>query len=128
VWFGGSAFVAAFAFPMFWLVESENIVLIAVALVLQLAGALAAMAAAQASLFPELFETRHRFSGVVLARESSAALIAGPAPFVGAALLQYADGASWPIALLFVALGATSFIAILFAPETRHVDLTRAIA
>ncbi|MDH2429621.1 MFS transporter [Sphaerisporangium sp. TRM90804] len=123
VWLGGSAFLMAFAFPLFWLVQTRDPVLVVTALAL-VAGALGAMVAAQAALFAELFETRYRFSGFALARESSAAVIAGPTPFAAAALLQGYGGATWPIALMVVALGAVAFTAVLFAPETRHVSLT----
>ncbi|MFC6085239.1 MFS transporter [Sphaerisporangium aureirubrum] len=124
VWFGGSALLVVFAFPLFGLVQTREPVLVVGALALVAAG-VAAMVAAQSALFAELFETRYRFSGFALARESSAALIAGPAPFVAAALLQRSGGATWPIAVMVVVLGAVGFAAILFAPETRHVSLTR---
>ncbi|CAM5478766.1 hypothetical protein GCM10010329_29970 [Streptomyces spiroverticillatus] len=81
------------------------------------------MCAAQASLYAELFETRFRFSGIALARESTAALIAGPAPFVATAIVGATGGAVRPIALLVSGLAAISFLAVLKAPETHNVDL-----
>jgi len=122
VWLGGAGFLVLFAFPMFALMNTRVSVFIVLAVVLGLAVGIASMYAAQAAMYAELFETQYRFSGVVLARESTAALIAGPAPFVAAALLQYFD-ASWPIALLVLVLALISFAAILVGPETRDVDL-----
>jgi MFS family permease len=127
VWLGGSALLVVFAFPLFWLVRTGEPVLVVGALALVSAG-IGAMVAAQSALFAELFETRYRFSGFALARESSAALIAGPAPFVAAALLQGYGGATWPIAVLVTVLGAVAFTAVLFAPETRHLSLTRPVS
>ncbi|WP_327087967.1 MHS family MFS transporter [Nonomuraea sp. NBC_01738] len=124
VWLGGAAFLVVFAFPMFWLVETGNTLLVIVSVTLGLAVGIASMYAAQASLYTELFETRFRFSGIALARESTSALIGGPAPFVAAALLEASGGASWPIALLVLGFAAISFVAILFAPETRQADLS----
>ncbi|MEO3809884.1 MFS transporter [Sphaerisporangium sp. B11E5] len=123
VWFGGSALLAVFAFPLFGLVQTREPALVVGALAVVAAG-IGAMVAAQSALFAELFETRYRFSGFALAREASAALIAGPAPFVAAALLQNSGGATWPIAVLVTGLGAVGFCAVLFAPETRQVSLT----
>ncbi|MGW3352480.1 MFS transporter [Nonomuraea rubra] len=123
VWFGGAAFMTVFAFPMFWLVETERPVLVILAVTLGQSLGIASMFAAQASLYAELFETRYRYSGIAIAREWTAALSGGPAPFVAAALLAGSGGRSWPIALLLMICGAVSFVVILFAPETRRKEL-----
>ncbi|MEU7895999.1 MFS transporter [Nonomuraea sp. NPDC049152] len=123
VWFFGCLFLMAFAGPMVLLLDTGRPVLIVAAATMAMAFGLVAMGVAQASLFIEMFETRHRFSGVVVARETSAALFGGPTPFVAAALVQAAGGASWPLAVLIVVLAAASLVAVLFAPETRAVDL-----
>lgn len=126
VWLGGAAFLVAFAFPMFWLLETEVPVLVVAAVVLGLAVGISSMYAAQASLLAEMFEARFRLSGIALARESTAALIGGPAPLVASALLTWSDGASWPIASLVLLFALVSFLAVLAVPETRGADLGRA--
>ncbi|MEO3861676.1 hypothetical protein [Acrocarpospora sp. B8E8] len=75
----------------------------------------------------ELFQTRYRYSGIAIAREWTAALTGGPAPFVAAALLAGSGGQSWPIALLMMVCAAICFTAILFAPETRRMDLAEPV-
>jgi MFS family permease len=127
VWFGGAAFMTVFAFPMFWLVETRLPLLVILAVTLGQALGVASMFAAQASLYTELFQTRYRYSGIAIAREWTAALSGGPAPFVAAALLAGSGGQSWPIALLLTICGAISFTVILFAPETRQKDLTEPV-
>ncbi|MFI6819027.1 MFS transporter [Nonomuraea sp. NPDC050328] len=126
VWFLGAGFLALFAFPMFWLVDSRAPVAIVLAVVLGLAVGIASMYAAQASLFAELFEARFRLSGIALARESTAALIGGPAPLVASAVLAWSGGASWPIAALVCGLALISLVAVLAVPETRGADLRQA--
>ncbi|MFF4198323.1 MFS transporter [Nonomuraea sp. NPDC001831] len=123
VWFGGAGFLAVFAFPMFWLLGTRSPALIVVAVSLGLAVGVASMYAAQASLFAELFEARFRLSGIALARESTAALIGGPAPLVASAVLTWAGGASWPIAALVCVFAVISLVAVLAVPETRGADL-----
>lgn len=125
VWLGGAAFLAVFAFPMFWLIDTEIPVLVVTAVVLGLAVGISSMYAAQASLLAEMFEARFRLSGIALSRESTAALIGGPAPLVASALLNWSDGASWPIALLVLLFALISFLAVLAVPETRGADLGR---
>ncbi|MFF5212091.1 MFS transporter [Streptosporangium sp. NPDC000396] len=122
VWFGGSAFLIITAFPMFRLVESGGGAWVVMAVTLMVGVGVAAMVAAQSALFPELFETSGRFSGVTVAREASAALVGGPAPFVAAALTQRYGGASWPIALLITVLGVVAFVAVVFLRETRRIS------
>lgn len=123
VWFGGAGFLAVFAFPMFWLLGTRTPALIVIAVSLGLAVGIASMYAAQASLFAELFEARFRLSGIALARESTAALIGGPAPLVASAVLTWAGGASWPIAALVCVFALISLVAVLAVPETRGADL-----
>ncbi len=123
VWLGGAAFMAIFAFPLFWLIETRVPILVILAVTLGQGVGVACILGAQASLYTELFHTRHRYSGIVIAREWTAALTSGPAPLVATALLAAAGGATWPIALLLMGCAAVSFVAILFAPETRRTSL-----
>ncbi|MFC4117812.1 MFS transporter [Nonomuraea zeae] len=123
VFLGGAAFLAVFGFPMFWLLGTGDPVLVIVAVVLGYGGGITAMFAAQAALYTELFQTRYRYSGIAIAREWTAALTSGPAPFVATALVAGAGGASWPIALLITVCAVISYVAVALAPETRDTDL-----
>ncbi|WP_285779107.1 MFS transporter [Microtetraspora sp. NBRC 13810] len=125
VWLGGAVFLVAYPFPMFWLVDTGRPELVILAVTLGHGLCIAAMLAAQAALYTELFETRYRYSGIAIAREWSAALAGGTAPFAAAALLAAGGGASWPVALLMTGCAAVSLVAIWFVPETRDVRLDR---
>jgi hypothetical protein len=52
------------------------------------------MFGAQGALLPELFGAQHRYIGVSVAREASAVLAGGIAPFVGAALIGLGNNES----------------------------------
>ncbi|WP_440104566.1 MFS transporter [Streptosporangium sp. H16] len=128
VFLGTALLLAVFAFPMFWLIDTGRPELVILAVVLGYGVCVAGMFAVLASLLTELFDTRHRYSGVTIAREWTAALTSGPAPLVAAGLVAGAGGVSWPIALLVVACSVLAFTAVLFAPETRHRSLTEAVS
>src|ERR671916_1089388 len=82
VYMFGSAFLALFSFPFFWLLD-----------------------------------TRVRYSGLALAREVSAPLAGGIAPFIATYLLSR-TGTYWPIALYMIVLALISLVALAFGPET----------
>ena len=71
----------------------------------------------QAAYFAELFDTRVRYSGLALAREVSAPLAGGIAPFIATYLLSR-TGTYWPIALYMIVLSLISLVALAFGPET----------
>ena len=87
------------------------------------------MLGAQCAALPELFGSRHRYIGVAVAREFSAIIAGGIAPFVGALLLGWFANSWIPLAvyvivltvifgrdlsLLFIAIGAVSWLDMSF--------------
>ena len=117
VYMFGSAFLALFAFPFFWLLNTETSVLIWLAIVLANSVGVYSMFSPQAAYFAELFDTRVRYSGLALAREVSAPLAGGIAPFIATYLLSR-TGTYWPIALYMILLSLISLVALAFGPET----------
>ncbi|MFD0473911.1 MFS transporter [Nonomuraea thailandensis] len=127
VFLGAALFLCAFAFPMFWMVDTGHPGLVILAITVGYGVCVAGMFAVLASLLTELFDTRYRYSGVAIAREWTAALSSGPAPLVAAVLVAAAGGASWPLALLVAGCAAATAFAVLLAPETRRRDLTESV-
>jgi MFS transporter, MHS family, shikimate and dehydroshikimate transport protein len=117
VYMFGSAFLALFSFPFFWLLNTEVNVLIWLAIVLANSLGVYSMFAPQAAYFSELFDTRVRYSGLALAREVSAPFAGGIAPFVATYLLSR-TGTYWPIALYMLVLALITLVALAFGPET----------
>lgn len=123
VYLGGSVFMVLFAFPFFWMLNTEATVLIWLAIVLANSVGVYSMFAPQAAYFAELFDTRIRFSGIALSRELSAPFAGGIAPFIATALLVW-SGSYWPIALYMMGLGLISAIALYFGPETYRKEMS----
>jgi len=123
VYMGAAIFSALLAFPFFWLVMTQNAVLVGVALILALAVGVAGMFGPQAAYFAELFSTRSRYSGFAFARELGSVLAGGPAPAVSALLVIWAGGAPWGVAVYIMLLSVLTAVAIYFGPETYRSDL-----
>ncbi|MFE9173289.1 MFS transporter [Streptomyces kebangsaanensis] len=100
VW--GGLLTAVLAFPVFWMVETRNPVVVVVAMAVGI-GVLSIAYAVSGALLAELFPARLRYSGVALAYNLAGALT-GFLPFLAAAMLGAVDGASWPVVLLLMGL------------------------
>ncbi len=123
VYIAGAAFLALFAFPFFWLLDTKSPALIWLALVLANSVGVYAMFAPQAAYFAELFDTRVRYSGIAFAREISAPFAGGIAPFVSTALLAW-SGHFWPVAVYIIVLSVITLVSLYFGPETFRREIS----
>ncbi len=121
VYLGGAVFSLLFAFPFFWLVNTEVTVLIWLAIVLALVGGHAAMYGPQASFFSELFGTRVRYSGASLGYQLASVFAGGLAPFIATALLAAFGYGAVALYLAFMAL--ITIVAVVLATETFQDDI-----
>ena len=80
------------------------------------------MLGAQCAALPELFGARHRYIGVAIAREFSAIIAGGIAPFVGALLLGWFSNSWIPLAMYVVVLTSITLYTTFVTPETRARD------
>ena len=122
VYLGGAVFLALFAFPFFWLVDTRNTLLIGTAIVLGLVGH-SAMYGPQAAFFSELFSTRVRYTGASLGYQLASPFAGGLAPLIATALLQWAGGKPWPIAAYLVGMAAITLFSVWCAAETFRSEL-----
>ncbi|VXB65750.1 MFS transporter [Arthrobacter sp. 9V] len=113
-----------FSFPAFWLAGTGNVWLIGAVYVVGFAFAVEGAIAAQSAMFAELFGARYRYAGVALAREFSAIFGGGIAPMICSALLAWATGSYWPVAVYMMIVVTVSIIQSLRTPETADRDLT----
>jgi MFS family permease len=118
-----TGFLALFAFPAFMLLNTGNLVLICLVIVVGFMIASQGTVGVQAAYFPELFGSRYRYAGVALGREFSSVFGGGLAPFICAALITWAAGSWWPVAIYMVVIMTITFCVTLFAPETADRDL-----
>jgi MFS transporter, MHS family, shikimate and dehydroshikimate transport protein len=125
VYIGGALFCALFAFPFFWLMNTESRVLIWLAIVLALAFGHAAMYAPQASFLSELFGTRVRYSGASIGYQLAPIVGGGIAPFIAVALLAR-TGSYWPIAIYMIGMALITVVSVYLATETSFGEISDA--
>jgi MHS family shikimate/dehydroshikimate transporter-like MFS transporter len=117
-----AAIILLLAFPFFWLVNTEVSVLMWLAMSLWTfwAGALYGITGV---FIAELFEARVRYSGISFGYQMAGMLGGALAPIIAPALLQWADGASWPVATYLAANSLISLIAVYLASEKYQVGI-----
>lgn len=119
----GAAYMAAIAFPFFWLFDTGSPWLIFLAMVLVVTIGHAVTYSAIASFLAELFPARFRYTGASVAYQVGGMITSGPAPFIAAALLA-AAGSSWVISAYIVAGCAVTFLALLTVKTAKSVNST----
>lgn len=122
VYLGGALFLALFAFPFFWMVDTRQPVLVVLAVVIGLIGH-AAMYGPQAAFFSELFGTRVRYSGASLGYQLASPLAGGLAPLIATELLARHSGQSWPVAVYLLIMAAITLVSVWLAEETNKKAL-----
>jgi len=124
VYMGGAAFCALFAFPFFWLLDTENTILIWLALALGLAIGHSAMCGPQAAFFSEAFGTRVRYSGTSFVYQFSGIASSALTPLIATALLGWAGGSPWLVAVFVIVYAAVSFTSTYLASETYRDEIS----
>ena len=122
VYLAGAVFIALFAFPFFWLVDTKTTTGVSAAIVIGLIGH-AAMYGPQAAFFSELFGTRVRYSGASLGYQLASPFAGGLAPLIAAGLLKWSGGRPWPIAVYLIGMAAITIVSVWLAAETHRRDL-----
>jgi MFS transporter, MHS family, shikimate and dehydroshikimate transport protein len=107
VMLGGAVFLAVFAFPLFWLIDSRSVGLLTLGVALGYAGS-GAIFGPMAVYFAELFDTRVRYTGAAFSYQLGAVLGGGLSPLIATALLGVDDGRSWPVSVYLVVGGLIS--------------------
>jgi metabolite-proton symporter len=120
----GCLCLAVFAFPYYALLDSGNAVWIVLAIVLSLAGGHAMLYSVQASLIPELFPTRVRYTGASLGYQLAAPFAGGLAPLIAATLVEKWPGQYWPLAVYLIAISGISLVSVLLLAETSTKDIS----
>jgi MFS family permease len=114
----GSVLMLLWAFPFFWLLDTGNIVLVAVAAFVGYAAAGVCYGPA-AAYIAELFPTHVRYSGATLVYQSASILVSGGTPFIMTALFA-STGTSMSMAGYLAVMAAISTACCLALPETYH--------
>jgi MHS family shikimate/dehydroshikimate transporter-like MFS transporter len=117
-------FSMAYAFPVFWLLDTKEPWLIMLAIAIAVGIGQGVMFGVGATYMSELFNTGVRYSGASMGFQIGAALSGGFTPIIAASLLSGSGGQSWGISLYLIALAAITLTATLSAPETAHGPLS----
>lgn len=122
VMLAGAAFLALYAFPLFWLVDTGNAAVIVLGMSTGFFGS-AAIFGPMAAFFSETFSTRVRYTGASLGYQTGAVLGGGLSPFIATALLVWSDGASWSVSVYLVLGAMVSLASIYLLTETFRNEL-----
>lgn len=119
-----AAGLSLFGYPLFLMLNTANILLILLALVVL--GVLVAMAAVMnVVLLVEVFPASVRSSGAAIGHNLALALLAGPSPLIGAGLVYMTgdvNAPGWYLALISI---VCFFVLWFLLPETRGRDLAK---
>jgi MFS transporter, MHS family, shikimate and dehydroshikimate transport protein len=119
----GALFSIAFAFPLFWMVDSKSTVMIFTAIMIAMNFGHGMMFGPESCYFPELFGSRVRYSGASFGFQASAAIGGGFAPIVATAMVGYFGGTTG-VSIMMIVLALITLAAALAARETRGGSLT----
>jgi MHS family shikimate/dehydroshikimate transporter-like MFS transporter len=119
----GALFTVAFAFPLFWMLESKSTALIFAAVMIAMNFGHGMMFGPESCYFPELFGPNVRYSGASFGFQVSAAIGGGFAPIVATAMVGYFGGTTG-VSIMMIVLALFTLAAALAARETRGGSLT----
>ena len=116
-----AALFGLWSFPMFWLVDTGEplLIILAFAVLMVIYGM---MFGPVAAFFSEQFETRVRYSGISLGYNLGGIVGGAFTPIIATELFA-STGASWSISLYIVALAAISLLSVFLLSETYLKDL-----
>ncbi len=122
LYFAGTLFTVCFAFPLFWLIDTRDPQTIILTIVIALSFGHGTMFGLQSTYFPELFGTNVRYSGASFGFQLSAAIGGGLSPIIAATLVDRMGGTAG-VSVMLIMLAAITFVAVLFARETKDRPL-----
>jgi MHS family shikimate/dehydroshikimate transporter-like MFS transporter len=114
----GALFTIAFAFPLFWMLESKSAALIFAAVIIAMNFGHGMMFGPESCYFPELFGARVRYSGASFGFQVSAAIGGGFAPIIATAMAGYFGGTTG-VSIMMIILALVTLAAALAARETK---------
>ncbi|MEE9095423.1 MFS transporter [Pseudarthrobacter phenanthrenivorans] len=118
VYIGSAIAVAAFIFPMFWMIDTKSVPLVIIAIVIIYAIAVRGMSATQGAYLANLFPAHIRFTGLASSREVGSAISGGIGPVL-ATLLLAATNSYWPVALYMISQAIITIVAVWIGPSKR---------
>ena len=104
--------IALLAYPSFWLMNTREVPLVMLAIIVPFGIVYPMVYGPIAAMFSESFSTRVRYTGVSFVYQFSGIFASGLTPLIAAALLHYDDGQPWLIAAYMVGVAIISLISV----------------
>lgn len=120
----GSIIMILFAFPYYALLDTRNPALVILATVFALAGGHAILYSVQASLIPELFGTRVRYTGASIGYQLASPIAGGLAPLIATYLVKKFPNQYWPLAVYLILISVVSLGCVRLLAETSRKDIS----
>ncbi|MCW2716206.1 MFS transporter [Pseudonocardia sp.] len=117
---------AVWAFPLFWLVQTRQPLLVGIGMTVGLIG-FALLYGPMGAYFPELFRVRFRYSGSSFAYSAAGIIGGGVSPIVATDILAR-TGSTTGVSWYLVSIAALCLVCLLFLRETRDADFTDGLA
>lgn len=111
LYMAGATFCLIFAFPFFWLLETQQPVLIWFAMIVGYNFGPTMMFAVQPTMFVRMFGTKVRYTGLSFAYQFSA-ILGGMTPLIASSLLALGGGKPWYVAGYFALISALSLFCV----------------
>lgn len=121
IYLAGAVAMGVWAFPMFLMIDTGNIILVTLALIVGLT-IHAAMFGPQAAMFAEMFPADVRYSGASLGFQLASVFAGGLAPMIMVWLIT-TTGTSMSVSIYILIMAVITFIAVFTIRERFQVDL-----
>ncbi|HEY0219245.1 MAG TPA: MFS transporter [Afipia sp.] len=118
----GALFTVAFAFPLFWMLETKSVAMVTTAIIIAMNFGHGMMFGLESAYFPELFGSRVRYSGASFGFQVAAALGGGFAPIIATALAGYFGGTAG-VSIMMIGIACLTLWAAIAARETKNEAL-----
>ncbi|TMN22238.1 MFS transporter [Lentibacillus cibarius] len=119
----GTILMILYAFPYFWLIHQESVVLLFIATIIGLGIIWAPITSVLGTMFSEIFSANVRYTGISLGYQIGAAAAGGTAPLVATALLIQFNNSYIPVAVYIIFTAVVSLVAIWTVKDKRHQEL-----
>ena len=122
MFYAGCLFCGAFAFPLFWLLDTRNPAVIILAVTLVICFGEMLMFSVGASWYAELFDARVRYTGISFGFQVGSTISGGLTPLIAESLLSPTSAATWPISLYLIGCACVTAFAAWAAPILKSSD------
>src|SRR5947207_3203798 len=122
----GNLVLIGFAGPYYWLLGTLQPAAVVAAVVLSLTVGHAVLYSVQASLIPELFGTRLRYTGASIGYQLAAPIAGGLSPILASTLVEVYPNQFWPLSLYIILISIVSLVCVQLLAETSRKDLSAA--